>query len=86
MDELAEAIAFEGRRGGVSQVTQVRDVVREARLNGPGSYIALPEGQAEALLRAAAGRLDLTQVLAARFPVHRRQRGWRVYRVDGITA
>ena len=86
MDELAEAIAFVGRRGGVSQVTEVSDVVREARINGAGSYIALPEDRASALLRAAAGRIDLTQVLAERIPVHRHERGWRLYRVDSVTA
>jgi hypothetical protein len=86
MGELGEAIAFEGRRGGVSAPTAVGDVVREAASNGPGSYIVLPEGEAEALLRAAAGRLDLTQVLAARLPLHHRKRGWRLYRVESVTA
>src|SRR5205823_13237074 len=43
MDELAEAIAFEGRRDGVVEVQTVADVVREAERNGAGGYIVIPD-------------------------------------------
>ena len=85
MDELAEAIAFEGRRDGVSHVEALGDVIRAARTNGEGSYIALPGGFGEELERAAAGRLDLVHVLSDEIPVHHRTRGWHLYRVAGVT-
>jgi 4-amino-4-deoxy-L-arabinose transferase-like glycosyltransferase len=84
LDELAEAIAFEGRRGGVSHLDAVGDVIRAARTNGEGSYIALPDGFGEELERAATGRLDLVHVLSAEIPLHRRTRGWQLYRVAGV--
>ena len=85
MDELGEAIAFEGRRHGVSHLDTVPDVVRAAHTNGEGSYIALPDGYGEELERAATGRLDLVRVLSAEIPLHRRTRGWQLYRVAGVT-
>jgi 4-amino-4-deoxy-L-arabinose transferase-like glycosyltransferase len=85
IDELAEAIAFEGRRDGVSHVDGMRDVVRVARANGEGGYIVLPHGKSEALARAAAGRLALVPVLWAEIPVHQHTRGWLVYRVASVS-
>src|SRR5205085_9751321 len=82
MDELAEAIAFTGRRDGVAEVTDVADVVREAERNGAGSYVVIPTGRAAALDAAAAGRLRLTSVEHDGLPVHRHVRGWLVYRVE----
>jgi len=82
MDELAEAIAFQGRRDGVSEVTELSDVVREAARNGPGGYVVIPDGLTEEFLSAAAGRLRLVEVERTEVPVHRRVRAWRVYRVE----
>jgi 4-amino-4-deoxy-L-arabinose transferase-like glycosyltransferase len=83
-DELAEAIAFEGRRDGVVHVNDVSQVVHVARTNGTGSYLVVPEGYAEALERAARGRVDLARMLDAEAPVGRRMRRWRLYRVRSV--
>jgi len=83
MDELAEAIAFTGRRDGVAEVMDVPSVVREAKRNGAGSYVVIPAGRAAHLDTAAARRgLRLTSLERDELPVHGHVRGWLVYRVE----
>jgi len=82
MDELAEAIAFQGRRAGVAEVPGIADVVREAERNGAGSYVVIPVGRRAAFTAAAARRLRVVLVERADLPVHRHVRGWIVYRVE----
>src|SRR5207237_8340408 len=74
MDELAEAIAFEGRRDGVVEVQTVADVVREAERNGAGGYIVIPDGRRETFAAAAAGRLHVERLGRDELPVHRHVR------------
>jgi len=81
MDELAEAIAFLGRRDGVAEVPVVRDVVRVAERNGAGSYVVIPEGRREAFAAAASGRLRVVSIERDELPVQRHVRGWLVYQV-----
>jgi hypothetical protein len=83
-DELAEAIAFEGRRHGVFHVNDVSQVVHVARTNGAGSYLVVPGGEAGSLEREARGRVDIESVLDAEAPVGRRLRRWRLYRVRSV--
>lgn len=81
MDELAESIAFQGGRTGVSEVPEIGGVIRTAERNGTGGYVIVPDGREDDLLAAAAGRLRLEPVARAEVPVHHRVRAWRVYRV-----
>jgi 4-amino-4-deoxy-L-arabinose transferase-like glycosyltransferase len=83
-DELAEAIAFEGRRSGVAEVVEMPAVVSEAVRNGPGGYIAVGTQDVARLERQALGRLTLTDLTELALPAHHRMRGWRVYRVTSV--
>ena len=85
MDELAEAIAFQGRRAGVAEMPEMPRLVSEAASNGAGGYIAIPAYNDERLRRRARGQLTLTEVSRVDVPVHQRTRSWRLYRVTAVS-
>lgn len=82
--DIAEAIAFVGRRDRVSEVNYYSAMLPEIKTGGVGGYVVIPEKDCKAILAKIDAQATLTPEFAEQLPLSSKPRGWKVYRVDAI--
>ncbi|MGH7896665.1 MAG: ArnT family glycosyltransferase [Candidatus Binatia bacterium] len=81
LGDIAEAIAFVGRRDDVSRAADAKDLGRRLHASGPGAYLLLPAEQA-GLARELAGDLAGRNAPERIAEVRDGAEAWTVYRMD----